>query len=222
MRTSLALLVACVFVVTSAVAQDKDVQQVDVAKLINALASENPTPTERRGLDLKYPPDYDRKKQESVRSAMSKLKSLGPTAFKTLIANWGDKRYCLTYSVGINGYMNNATVGQMCRFIVYDQIQPYGIWPLIDGDPRGKSGRPTYPGEFLADARDADRWLEEHKGKSLFEMQLLVVDWVIDQESKNLKDFTDEERKYMQDIRKKVTESKKPMTRGNYYAYDYD
>jgi hypothetical protein len=207
---------------TSGHAQDQDEHRGDVSQLINALASENPAPMERRGPDLRFPPGYDRKKQEPVRSAKSKLKSLGPAAFKLLIENWSDERYCLTFSVGINGYMYNATVGKMCRIIVYDQIQPYGIWPRTDDDPRGKPKRPSYPSVFLNDAKAATKWLEEHKDKSLFEIQLMVIDWVIERESENPKDFTDEERVAMREIREKLVESKKPMTRGNYYMDDYD
>lgn len=222
MRTSLPLLIACAIAGTQGIAQDNDVGPGEVAKLINALVSENPAPTERGGPNLKYPPGYDRKKQKTVRSARTKLKALGPEAFKMLVATWGDERYCLTYSVGINGYMDNATVGQMCRIIVYDQIQPVGIWPKTGGDPRGKPKRPSYPSVFLANAKDADKWLEEHQGKSLFEIQLMVVDWIIDQESKNREDFTIEEIKYMREIREQLVQSKKPMTRGNYYSDDYD
>jgi len=222
MRTRRFLFVACVILGSSGIAQDKVIPQDDIDRLINALASENPAPTDRRGPDLKYPAGYDRKKQKSVRSAKSELKALGLSAFKTLIASWGDGRYSLTYSVGINGYMNNATVGKMCRVIVYDQIQPYGIWPRTDGDPRGKPKRPSYPDAFLNDEKHASQWLEEHQRKSLFEIQLMVVEWVIDQESKKPEAFNDKERMYMQDIREKLLESKMPMTRGNYYADDYD
>ena len=222
MRLNIPILIVCALVGKYAVAQDNGVKEVDVSKLINALASENPAPIERRGPDLKYPPGYDHKKQESVRIARSELKALGPTAFGTLIANWGDERYCLTYSVGINGYMYNATVGKMCRIIVYDQIQPYGIWPRTDDDPRGKPKRPCYPSVFLAEAKGAEKWFEEHKSKSLYEIQLKVVDWVVDRESENPKDFTDDEREYMKELRKKLLEVKKPMTRGNYYMDDYD
>jgi hypothetical protein len=222
MRASILVLIVSVLIGTSVNAQHEDEHQADVLKLINALASENPAPTERRGPDLKFPPGYDRKKQEPVRSAKSKLKAFGPAAFKSLIENWGDERYCLTYSVGINGYMYNATVGKMCRIIVYDQIQPYGIWPRTEDDPRGKPKRPSYPSVFLSDQKAATKWLEEHKDKSLFEIQLMVIDWVIARESESLKDFTDEERAAMREIREKLVESKKPMTRGNYYMDYYD
>lgn len=222
MRSCFAVLITTVLLASSGNAQDNGDLQLDVPRLINALASENPAPTERRGPDLKFPPGYDRKKQESVNSARRKLKALGAGAFKSLIENWGDERYCLTYSVGINGYMYNATVGKMCRTIMYDQIQPYGIWPRTDGDPRGKPKRPSYPSVFLNDEKAAAKWLEEHQDKSLFEIQLMVIDWVIEQESSSPQDFTDEERATMQQLRDELVKSMKPMARGNYYMDDYD
>ncbi len=222
MRNHVAILIACTFFSLPAIAQDKVVNDVDIPTLISDLASKNPAPTDRRGPSLKLPAGYDRKKQEPVQNARHKLKSLGPIVFEKLIANWDDERYCLTYSIGISGYMYNATVGKMCQIIVYDQIQPYGIWPATDDDPRGKPKRPSYPSVFLGDAKKAAEWLEQHKGKSLYEIQLMVVDWVIDRESKNPSDFSDEERKFMKDTRQKLLDTKQPIASGNYYMDDYD
>lgn len=118
--------------------------------------------------------------------------------------------------------MYNATVGKMCRIIVYDQIQPYGFWPRTDDDARGKPKRPSYPSVFLADAKQAKNWIEEHNGKSLYEIQLMVVDWVIKRESENPKDFTNDEREAMQVIRKRLLGTKKPVTSGIYFRDDYD
>ncbi len=221
MRSNLPLMMVCVFFGSLGSAQDKDVNPVDVAKMINALSSDNPTPKERSGPDLKFPTGYDRKKQEPVLNALSQLKAMGPAAFKSLIDNWGDERYSLTYSVGINGYMDNATVGKMCKVILYDQIQPYGIWPETDDDPRGKPKRPSYPSVFLADAKQATKWLEQNRNKSLYEIQLLVVDWVIDQEKRNPKDFAIKELEAMKKVRAMLLKSRTPITRGNYYMDDY-
>lgn len=118
--------------------------------------------------------------------------------------------------------MHNATVGKMCKIIVYDQIQPYGMWPRTEDDPRGKPKRPSYPNTFLHDQNAATKWLEEHKDKSLFEIQLMVIDWVIARESESPKDFTDEERAEMKKLREELAKSKQPIKKGNYYMDDYD
>ncbi len=87
MRSNLTLVIVCVIAGSTGMAQDKKGQQDDVAKLVSALASENPAPIKRSGPDLMYPPGYDRKKQEPVRAAKSKLKTLGIVAFRSLIEN---------------------------------------------------------------------------------------------------------------------------------------
>lgn len=222
MRSTMALILSCFIFVTTGHAQDKGGRNDRVKELINALASVNPVPTKRSGPDLKYPANYDREKQELVRDAKRELKALGPTAFESLVESWDDNRYCLTYSIGINGYMYNATVGRICKVIMFDQIQPFGIWPRTDDDPRGKPKRPSYPSVYLADAKAAKRWLEEHKDKSLYEIQLMVVDWVIERESESPNDFTDKERDYMKEVREKLLDAKKPIAKGNYYMDDYD
>jgi hypothetical protein len=208
--------------VASSLSKEPEVSRDDVKALIEKLASPNPEPTVRRGPELKYPPNYDREQQRSVGEAKHNLESLGARAFGHLIENWKDNRYSLTYSVGINGYMRNATVGHVCKIIVFDQVQPYGFWPRTDDDPRGKPHRPSYPSLFLADAKSARAWLEKHKGKPLYEIQLMVIDWVIDEESKRPTDYSDSERKSLSDIRAKLIETKRPIGTGNYYNCDYD
>lgn len=218
--TALAMVLPCIAALG---AQQRDeAQDNEVAPLIAKLASRNPRPTERHGPDLKYPPGYARNKQKSVREAMGKLTARGTKAFRELIDSWGDDRYSLTYSVGINGYMKNATVGRVCRIIVYDQIQPYGFWPRRDDDARGKPKRPSYPDTFLGDADSAHEWLERHKDKSLYDLQLMVLDWIIGEEAKRPGDFTDVERKELSELRKTLIENKTPISGGNYYMDDYD
>ena len=223
MRSCFAVLITIVLSGSPGHAQDQGARSKQVEKLINALVSENAAPDP--GAWRKPPRGYDRKKQQPVLRAVGKLKALGPSGFKFLIENWGDKRYCLTYSVGINGYMGNATVGEMCRRIMFDQIQPYGYWTLGEAeafdDPRNRRLRPDYPKEFLADQETAAEWLEEHKNKSLVEIQLMVINWIIEQESASPNDFTDRKRECMQKIRDELVKSQKPRTRGNYHSDDY-
>ena len=223
MRSCFAVLITIVLSGSPGHAQDQGARSKQVEKLINALVSENAAPDP--GAWRKPPRGYDRKKQQPVLRAVGKLKALGPRGFKFLIQNWGDERYCLTYSVGSNGYMGNATVGEMCRRIMFDQIQPYGYWSLGqpggEGDPLDRRRRPDYPKEFLADQETAAEWLEEHKDKSLVEIQLMVINWIIEQESASPNDFTDREREYMQEIRDELVKSQKPRTRGNYHNDDY-
>lgn len=202
--------------------QREDAADPEIASLIAKLSSPNRAPTERSGPELRYPTGYSRKKQDVVKDARWQLTAKGLRAFRQLIAQWENNHYSLTYTNGISGYMRNATVGEVCRIIVYDQIQPYGFWPLAGDDPRGKPKRPGYPSEFLRDAKSAREWLERYKDKSLYDLQLMALEWVIAEEAKRPEDFTDEEREELSRLRSTLIETKTPMRRGNYYRDDYD
>lgn len=194
----------------------------EIAELIDNLVSPNPEPKERRGPDLKLPKDFDREKQSIVHQARHKLKKLGPAAFPSLIKRWDDKRYSLTMSVGINGYMFNASVGRVCKDIVYDQVQPFGMWPVTEDDPRGKPHRPEYPYRHLGNQKDALAWCEKHKDKSLYKIQLMVLDWIIKTEAADPESYTDEERKELKEYREELVKSKTPILRGHFLVNDIE
>jgi hypothetical protein len=193
----------------------------EIQALIDQLVSPNPKPItgkedENVEPDYRLPAGFDRDKQKQVHSARRELRQLGPKAFPFLIERWGDEKYCLTCSEGINGYCFNQTVGAICESIIFDQLQPYSFWPRVDGDPRGKPKRPDYPGRFLGSREAARQWWEKNKDKSLYQMQLEILDWVIAEEAKRPADFTDKEKQGVHEIRQKLVKSGKPLPPGNY------
>jgi hypothetical protein len=197
----------------------------EIRTLIDQLISPNPAPKtgkEDRSVapDYRLPKEFDRTKQKAVYAAEQKLKQLGPIAFPYLIERWDDKRYCMTLSSGLSGYCFNATVGYVCRAIVFDHLQPYGIWPVSEDDPRGKPHRPSYPESFLRSAKEAKQWYEQNKQQSLYELQLMVIDWIIAEEDKKPSDFTGEEKAKLREIRSNLRKSSKPIVRGNYFGTD--
>jgi hypothetical protein len=224
MRTSIGLIILLLLLRLPCRAQnpDDDALLANVPNLIENLVSPNDAPPIGAVFDYKYPAGYDRKKQEVVNSARRQLATLGPRAYKKLIENWTDKRYSLTYRVGINGYRQNATVGGVCRRIMYDQIQPYGFWPRTNDDPRSVAKRPSYPHEFLSDTDSANKWVEENSRKTLYEIQLIAIDWVIAEENRKPKKYTDEERTELAKLRKELTTTKMPILNGNYFMDDYE
>jgi hypothetical protein len=193
----------------------------DIKALIDQLVSPNPKPI--TGDDNKkfvpyyeQPPGFDRKKQEHVHDAREKLTQLGPQAFPFLIERWDDKRYCMTTENSLSGYPHNRTVGYVCRAIIFDQLQPYGFYPASDEDPRGKPGRPSYPTTFLDSEKTARRWWEKHMGATLYQMQREALEWVIAEEAKRPRDFTDKERRALQSRRKELAERGKPLPPGDF------
>jgi hypothetical protein len=149
----------------------------EIKELIDNLVSPNPKPITEDD-DYRLSPSFDRDKQKLVRKAFSELKSVGPQAFPFLIDRWDDERYCLTTSYGTNGYCHNENVGTVCKMIFFDQIQTYGSWSgFADSFNDKLAWRPDYPAHFLSTKTDAKKWCEEHKDKTLAEIQLEVLDF---------------------------------------------
>jgi hypothetical protein len=203
------------------------VSEREIKKLVDQLVSPNPKPItgdedERAAPEYRLPKGFDRKKQEQVRIARVELRKIGPAAFPFLIERWHDKRHCLTVSHGVSGYCHNRTVGEICQAIIFDQLQPYSYWPAGDGDPRGKPKTPGYPDAFLSSQQAARRWWQKNKDKTLYQMQLTALDWVIAQEAKSPQSYTDKERQGLQDLRKKLVRQGKPLPPGNYDFVDIE
>jgi hypothetical protein len=199
----------------------------EIEALIEQLASPNPKPITGRedksvAPDYRLPPGFDKVRQRSVIRARGELRKLGPAAFSVLIKHWGDERYSVTTSHGLSGYCNNQNVGWVCEAIVLDQLQPYSTWPRTDDDPRGKPKRPNYPEKFLSTAEDALKWCEARRDKSLYDMQLEVLDWVIAEEAKRSGDYTDAEQGALREIRRELVGSKLPLKAGNFFLMDIE
>jgi hypothetical protein len=189
---------------------------LEIKALIDRLVSPNPAPdtaklkASENKPDGGWPRGYDHKKQDEVDGIRRKLMQVGPLAFPFLIERWKDERYCRTIEVA--EYVNQS-VGEVCRDIVSDQLQPYGVSQAGYADPRGKPLRPDYMGMFLGSQESALKWWEKTKDKSLSQMQLEALDWVIAEEAKRPADFKDKEQGHLQALRKKLVEGGKPLSR---------
>jgi hypothetical protein len=188
---------------------------------VGQLVSPNPKPItgdedDSVAPDYRLPPGFDQEKQKRVREAIVGLRKIGPRAFPPLIERWGDKRYCVTAFHKLSEYSHNLTVGDISKAIIFDQLQPYSNRPRSDDDPRGKPKRPGYPSEFLWSQKAAKAWWEKNKHKSIIQMQLDVLDWVIAEEAKRPNDSSAEERRFVRNIRAELVKRREPMPPGNY------
>jgi hypothetical protein len=206
------------------------ISESEIKALIDQLVSPNPKPilldkgreTGKFGLEFRVPKGFDREKQKKVLEARAKLREIGPQAFPFLIARWKDERYCTTVGNDLSGVYYNLSVEHVCGDIIRTQIQPYGYYPAGGDDPRGKPYRPTYPAKGLYAEKDVREWWEKNKTKTLYQMQMEALDWVIAEEAKRPGDFTDEERKALQTIRKKLVDSGKSLPAGFWGPDDYE
>lgn len=195
--------------------------ETEIKALVDQLVSPNPKPITGDD-DKSVAPNYrllkgfDRAKQRVVAEARFELGKIGTAAFSHLIEKWDDDRHCMTMFHRLSEYSSNYTVGAVCQKTLFDQLQPYSIWPQTDGDPRGKPKRPAYPTSHLKSKKEALKWWEGHKDKSLYQIQLEVLDWVIAEEAKKPKDYSDEERDFLAGVRAELVRRGEPMSNGNY------
>jgi hypothetical protein len=192
-----------------------------IKTLLDRLASPNPAPTTgeedpKVAPNAVWPRDYSDDKQKPVIDARFELRKLGTRAFPFLIERWDDKRYSLTVVNGLSGFYRNHTVGKVCRTIIYDQLQPYGYWQATGRDPRTKAVRPRYPEMVLSSQAAAQRWWNKHKDKTLQQMQLEVLDWIIAEEAKNQRKYSND-KDHLQQVRNTLATGEKPLPPGNYY-----
>lgn len=192
----------------------------EIKALIDQLASPNPKPivNKMRAPSIDLPPGFDRKKQYKVHLARSKLAELGPPAFPFLIDSWKDDRYSLTTCNGLSGWYYNESVGRVCQAIIFDRLQPYSYWQAGGGDPRERARRPSYPGHFIGSQGAAKAWWGKNKERSLHQMQLEALNWIIAEEAKHPGDFIDKEKQCLQKLRKELVEGSEPLPPGNYNA----
>jgi hypothetical protein len=179
----------------------------EIEGLIAQLVSPNMAP-DRKGANADYPDDFDRAAQAKVKDAWFKLYDLGPEAFPYLIPHLDDKRYCLTED---NGFVDtNWTVGRACSDIIACHLKPYGYYnssgPRDDGGKRWY--RPAFP--VPRNVKAATEWWQKNKGRSLREMQIESIEWVIAQYQKR-KEGSDGDEQRLAEMLAKLKAGDKPL-----------
>lgn len=195
-------------------------ETLSVVDWIDQLVSKNPASIIDRNGHERHADGFDREKEMVVYRARAELVRLGPKAIPFLIERWDDDRFCLTIESALSGWHHNHTVGEECSTIVFDQLQPYGVFQKGPGDRRSKPVRPNYPRTFLDSQAEAKKWWEKHKDESLVDLQLMVVQWIMDEEANRPKDFAQEEKDYLVQFQEDLMKSKKAVKWGNYQSSD--
>ncbi len=185
--------------------------------IIAVLRSRNSPPKISEGGQILFSKQFNRSWQEDVHSAWDRLVDSGVVAFPALIAHLDDEAYCTAIASPLSDYWHNITVGGAAREILYNQIQPYGHWTASDEstDPRRRATRPNYVHMHLGDQAAAKKWWEANKERDLREIQIDALKWVIAQESAKADDFSNFERKSLQDKLLNLQKSRKPLPPGN-------
>ena len=93
----------------------------------------------------------------------------------------------------------NKTVGQVCVHLVDSHLEPYSALGGPGSRFSQRSRRPpNYFAHFkLGEPKTAHEWWETRKEKSLKELQIEVLEWVISEEEKLAGKYTDNDRDSM-------------------------
>jgi hypothetical protein len=204
--------VAMSLILPSACVAQVIIEKEHVESLIARLVSKN-KPPKTRGQSAVYPKRYDEASQEDVFLAYRELCELGPKSFPFIIPHLDDKRYSLTADGGAADV--NFTVGQLCFHAIDLQLQPYKTYSRGEGDPRNRPRRPHYLAKLsLKDPIESRKWIDSLENKSLLQLQIEVLDWVIEEESKDRTKYSAVEHEWLQETLETLKSAKEPLPRG--------
>ena len=141
---------------------------------------------------IKYPPDYDRKAQKVVLSAYYKLKDNAPRSFPFVSEHLADKRYALTEDAG--DFMKNYLVRDLCRDVIVGNLQP-DVWGHKPGGTsyRTRPRQPDYIRHFGVLGFGKKDWWMAHRDKSLIDLQIEVMEFVVAEAKKQPDKYTQDE-----------------------------
>ena len=180
---------------------------LEIEALIEKLAiSDQPA-----GQDPIYTPPKDTPRTDKrvvAYDAASKLKSYGKKAFPYLLKHFDDKRQSVAFRRVIPHDVGDACYCIICSQIFYLPQDYRGSFYRTGAD--GKTHERAYfsnDGLFTCDTIES--WLEERKEKSLEEMQIEALQWLIEQEKQI--GFRNEEDKdnFLYPLERQLAEVKK-------------
>ena len=196
---------------TTSFAEDKPPTAKEIKALIQQLVSPNRIPDIPYG-SADYPAGYDRDAQKHVRDAWSELHHIGLRGFPYLFDGFDDKRYCFTDDAGSADA--NWTVGRACSDMVICQLQPYanhGDFAFFESDGV-RHKRPSYSMHYkLRTSAGARLWWETRKDKSLRELQIEALEWIVTEEARTPSAYSHEERGHLNDALRKLRAGTTPL-----------
>lgn len=164
--------------------QKTEYSDADIEKLVSQLVSPN-QPPEIEGTNAKYGKSFDRNAQKLVSKSWSELRNLSPRSFPFVFEHVDDRRYALTQDSG--DLDKNYSVGFLCRDILVSSLQP-DVWDHKEGGTsfRRRPTQPDYIAHYqLLNPESAKEWWKSRKDRSLRELQIEVLEWIIVEEKKS-------------------------------------
>jgi hypothetical protein len=177
----------------------------DIRALIEKLAISNDKAT----YDPVYSPSRDTPKTDKrliAYDAAEQLVAYGVEAFPYLLQSLRDNRQSVPFRRVLP-----STVGDACYTLITRQLyalpDAYAGSIYRDGADGKLHGRPVFDKDLFRD-HDLEQWLRQRQGKSLEELQLEALSWVLAEEEKIGVAEPDDETRILQPLRRKVAELK--------------
>jgi hypothetical protein len=170
--------------------------------LIDKLALRRPPGTSSR--------EAERTRNDEMVEAWLELRDIGPQAFSKVIEHLEDKRPSFTEDSGST--METWTVGRACFDVLWCTLEPYNWGTYSSSVPPEKYWwRPNYCTTFLKNHKKARAWLAAHKGKSLVDLQIEVLEWVTSNRSKRKVEISIEDRQQLLAELDTLRRTRKPL-----------
>jgi hypothetical protein len=212
---SIVLLLSAVCVAESP--QKTEYADGDIEKLVAQLVSPN-QPPDIQSTYAKYGPQFDRNAQKLVSKSWGELRRLAPRSFPFVFDHVADKRYALTQDSG--DLDKNYSVGFLCRDILVSSLQP-DVWDHKEGGTSYKR-RPTQPDYIshyrLMNPESAKEWWKSRKDRSLRELQIEVLEWILVEEMKLPETYSDADLNKVQQQLRELNASREPRKLGFPFA----
>jgi hypothetical protein len=166
----------------------------DISNMIENLVNHNPEPrlVEKGGSPL-FDDNFDWGEQQRIqKSAIPTLIKNAEEAWPDLVKHLDDERYCIT-AISISDYTHNMTVGYICRKIIAENL---AAAYLSNMNITKKSVYARFGWPSIASERILKEWCEKRRDKKLFELQIEMCKWAIEELKKSEYDklVTQEER----------------------------
>lgn len=181
----------------------------EIERLIEQLAiSDKPA-----AMEPVYTPSIDTPRTDKrviAFEAAKKLKTYGKAAFPFLLAHLDDNRQSVAFRRVIP-----HTVGLSCLCIIEDQIIALPSDYQGSFYRKGKDGelhpRPRFMEPHLFTSKTIAQYLEDRKDKSLEEMQVEALEWLIEQEKKIGFQSEEQENEILGPLRRRLRQIKGKM-----------
>jgi len=155
--------------------------------------------------------DTIEEKQKKVKPAYDKLSANIEVALPVLAKHANDERFSYVYIQPISGVYKTESVGGACSTIIHEHVE---VYHQHTSRPRDDEGRSSSLYFIFNGCGGVDKWWKDRKHKTLAELQLEGIEWVLRQKKpeyfKSERDWA-RAKTALEKMAKEIRDSGKPI-----------